>query len=331
MRSLEDSQSRKITYLRLSITDRCNLRCTYCIPAEGFEWKERDEILRYEEILRVVAVGARLGLQKVRVTGGEPLVRRGVVEFIAELNRIEGLREMALSTNGVLFKRYAQALFDTGLRRVNFSLDSLNPRKFAEITLRDEFKKVWTGIEEAERVGFSPIKINVVLQKGVNDDEILDFARLTVARPFHVRFIELMPCVNYEAWRIKYYPMDEIKARIEKELGQLSPELVRDESCGPARNFRLPGGKGIIGFIPAISDPEFCNRCNRVRFTADGKLYPCLFGDTSVDFREALRRGCDDGEMERLFETAIGIKPVGHQLDKEAAQKMRFTMVDIGG
>lgn len=194
---LKDNFNRKISYMRISITDRCNLRCTYCMPAWGFEWMDRNSLLTYDEILRLVRVAARRGLYKVRITGGEPLVRDGIVDFVAGVSAIKGITEIALTTNAVLLKKYAQGLKDAGLQRVNISLDSLDPKKFEEITRGHVFWKVWEGIEEAERVGFDPIKINVVLQNGVNDMEAVDFAKMTIEKPYDIRFIEYMPVNDY--------------------------------------------------------------------------------------------------------------------------------------
>ncbi len=325
-----DNFERTITYMRISITDRCNLRCTYCMPAWGFEWMNREDLLTYDEINRLVRVAARRGLYKVRVTGGEPLVRDGVVDCVAGLAAIEGIKEIALTTNAVLLKKYAEPLKKAGLQRVNISLDSLDPKKFEEVTRGHVFWKVWEGLEEAERVGFNPVKINVVLQKDVNDMEAVDFAKMTLDKPYHIRFIEYMPVSDYEDWKSKYVPIATIKERITKELGELQP-IVRSESAGPAKNFRLEGAKGVVGFITAISDNHFCEKCNRVRLTADGRIRPCLFSAIEVDFREALRDGSSDEGLADLFDQVLGIKPQAHELEKFSEEKMLKAMVNIGG
>lgn len=327
---LKDNFNRKISYMRISITDRCNLRCTYCMPAWGFEWMDRNSLLTYDEILRLVRVAAKRGLYKVRVTGGEPLVRDGVVDFVAGVSAIEGITEITLTTNAVLLKKYAEGLKKAGLQRVNISLDSLDPKKFEEVTRGHVFWKVWEGIEEAERVGLAPIKINVVLQNGVNDMEAVDFAKMTIEKPYDIRFIEYMPVNDYEDWKSKYIPVAEIKDRIAKELGELIP-VVETESAGPAKNYRLEGAKGGVGFITAISDNHFCEKCNRVRLTADGKIRPCLFSAIEVDFLEALRSNCGDEELDSLFDQVLGIKPQAHDLDKFSEEKMLKAMVNIGG
>ncbi len=327
---LKDNFNRKISYMRISITDRCNLRCTYCMPAWGFEWMDRNSLLTYDEILRLVRVAAKRGLYKVRITGGEPLVRDGVVDFVAGVSAIEGITEIALTTNAVLLKKYAQGLKNAGLQRVNISLDSLDPKKFEEVTRGHVFWKVWEGIEEAERVGLAPLKINVVLQNGVNDMEAVDFAKMTIEKPYDIRFIEYMPVNDYEDWKSKYIPVAEIKERISKELGELIP-VVETESAGPAKNYRLEGAKGGVGFITAISDNHFCEKCNRVRLTADGKIRPCLFSAIEVDFLEALRANCHDEELDSLFDQVLGIKPQAHDLDKFSEEKMLKAMVNIGG
>lgn len=332
-RPLIDPFHRQITYLRVSITDRCNLHCTYCTPVEGIDWVDREEILRYEEIIQIVTVAARRGLRKVRVTGGEPLVRRGVVDFIRMLGGVPGLEDIALTTNGVLLKELAGPLKKAGVHRINVSLDSLQPEKFARIVRggKEQFRRVWEGIEEADRIGYAPLKINCVLQMGVNDDEVVDFARLTLKRPWHIRFIEYMPCSSWEDWRSKYMPVDEIRERIGRELGPLLPLNGRnEEGAGPADNCQIEGALGVVGFITAVSH-DFCGTCNRIRLTADGKIRPCLFNEIAVDLKEALRRGCSDEEIDALLDTVMSVKPEYHELDLRPQDKMLKAMVNIGG
>ncbi len=330
IKPMVDHFERKITYMRISITDRCNLRCTYCMPAWGFEWMNRGDLLTYNEIFRLVRIAAHRGLYKVRVTGGEPLIRDGVVDCIAGLSAIEGIKEIALTTNAVLLKKYAEPLKKAGLQQVNISLDTLDPKKFEKITRGDVFWKVWEGLEEAQRVGFSPVKINVVLQKDVNERDCIDFAKLILHKPCHIRFIEYMPVSDYEDWKNKYIPVTDIKERITEGFGELLP-ITPSESAGPSKNFRLEGAKGVIGFITAISDNHFCEQCNRIRLTADGRIRPCLFSAIQVDFREALRNGSSDEELDSLFDRVLGIKPQAHELAKFSEEKMLRAMVNIGG
>jgi cyclic pyranopterin phosphate synthase len=331
MNNFIDTYNRPINYMRISITDRCNLRCHYCMPEDFTDWKPKEEILRYEEILRIVGVAASRGLKKVRVTGGEPLVRRGVVDFVRALHAIPGIETVALTTNGVFLKETAKALFDAGLRHINISLDSLHPETFAQIVKRDIFHRVWEGIEECEQIGFNPIKINCVLQAGLNDHEVNDFARLTLQKPYHVRFIEFMPCANWERWVNTYRPFQASFDRIEAEMGLLSPVGQPNEgTAGPAENFRLPGGKGVVGFIHAISH-DFCGTCNRIRLTAEGQMRPCLYSSTGVDFKSAIRSGCTDTELSALLDQVMQVKPKYHELDVIPQEKQLFTMVNIGG
>ena len=330
MHPLIDAYNRTITYLRISITDRCNLRCVYCMPEEGIDWKPKEEILRYEEILRLVTAAAKRGLKKVRVTGGEPLVRRGVIQFIEALHRVPGLSDISLTTNGVFLKESVRDLYQAGLRRINISLDSLNPKTFAQIVRRDIFHQVWEGIELCQEVGLNPIKINCVLQAGLNDHEAIDFARLTIKHPYHVRFIEYMPCANWETWIKTYQPFQVTFDQIEATLGKLTPVAPHTAEAGPAEMFQLPHAKGQVGFIHAISN-HFCATCNRIRLTADGQIRPCLYSDAAVDFREALRSGCSDETLIALLDRVMGIKPQYHELDVIPKQKQLVTMVNIGG
>ncbi len=331
MQPLVDAYQREITYMRVSITDRCNLRCVYCMPEEGLEWTPSDEILSYDELLRIITVAARRGLRKIRITGGEPLVRKGVVEFIDRVHRVPGIEEIALTTNAVFLKDMAADLFKAGLRGINISIDSLNPDTFAKIVRRDIFHKVWEGIEEAERVGFTPLKLNVVLQQGVNDHEAIDFVNLTRTKPYHVRFIEYMPCANWDTWVKTYKPFQAVVDEVETMTGKMIPINGANEgNTGPAENFRIPGAPGIVGFIHAVSH-DFCDTCNRVRLTADGQVRPCLFSEIAVDFRNALRNGCSDEEIEGLLDQVLYVKPEYHELDMIPEEKKLTTMVNLGG
>ncbi len=326
---MTDAYQRSITYLRVSVTDRCNLRCVYCMPEAGIDWMPKAHILTYEEILRIVTVAAKRGLRKVRITGGEPLVRRGIVGFIEMLHRVQGISQVAMTTNGVFLSDCAADLYRAGLRQINISLDSLNPKTFSEIVRRDIFDQVWDGIESAERAGFSPIKINVVVQQGVNHHEVVDFARLTLQKPYHVRFIEYMPCAQWETWVRTYQPFVPTRDEIEAHFGPLIP-VQSGPDAGPAENMRIAGAPGVIGFIHAVSH-DFCDTCNRVRLTADGAIRPCLFSEIAIDFKAALRSGCDDAEIDRLLNQALRVKPEYHELDMIPHEKKLSSMVNIGG
>ncbi|MBI5199160.1 MAG: GTP 3',8-cyclase MoaA [Nitrospirae bacterium] len=326
---LQDQFDRKIDYMRVSVTDRCNLRCIYCMPSEGVKFIDHHEILRYEEILRIVRVASRFGISKVRITGGEPLMRRDIVRFIASLSEESGIEDISLTTNGVLLKLYAGDLFKAGLHRINVSLDSLDPVKYERITRGNHLSDVWEGIEEAERIGLKPIKINNVPIRGFNDDEILDFAILTIKKPIGVRFIEFMPIGAKEIWEErKYISTEEIKNRI-RVLGDLKP-VNSDRQAGPAENYRLPKALGVIGFISPLSN-HFCSTCNRLRLTSDGKLRPCLFSESEIDLKNPIRNGCDDDEIERLLCLAVQIKPQGHRITERMPCRFQKTMSKIGG
>ncbi len=329
--SLYDQQNRCIDYLRISITDRCNLSCMYCKPRNHVKSLSHREILRYEEILRVASVAVPLGISHIRITGGEPLIRRGVLDFIASLKSLKGIEDISLTTNGVLLANMAAGLRKAGITRLNISLDSLNPKKFREITGSDCWDAVWRGIERAEELGFSPVKINVVPVKGVNDDEVAAFARLTLERGVHVRFIEFMPIGAGDRWHTdKCVTAGQVRETIERELGPLVPASTRP-SAGPSSNYQVPGARGVIGFISPISK-HFCASCRRLRLTADGRIRPCLLSDTEIDLKSPLRGGCDDGELERMLRLALAIKPERHYLTANPAPGCyERTMSRIGG
>lgn len=318
----------EINYLRISITDRCNLRCFYCTPWGDWEKLPCGEILRYEELLRLAAVAVGLGFRKVRVTGGEPLVRRGVVDFIRHLHQVPGLEEVCLTTNGVLLSRLAPELYATGLRHLNLSLDTLRRERYLQFTGGDHLADVLAGIETAAALGFSPLKINCVVLKGLNDDELLEFARLTKDRPFQVRFIEFMPTVEQPRWQEHFLPMDAVRQKL-AELGLLSP-VPQPATAGPARTFRIPGFKGELGFISSVSDHR-CSTCNRLRLTAAGALRPCLFAAPEVDLKTPLRRGATDDTLKSLFREAIRLKQTGVKPVASASPFPGRAMVGIGG
>ncbi|RPI74813.1 MAG: GTP 3',8-cyclase MoaA [Desulfobacteraceae bacterium] len=320
---------RTINYLRLSITDRCNLRCIYCMPEEGLDFLPHSKILSYEEMLYIVKITVRAGIRKIRLTGGEPLVRKDFIPFLEKLSKVEGLEEITLTTNGILLKENALLLKQYGVRRLNISLDSLKADKFMQITGRDYFHQVWEGIQTVEQLGFYPIKINVVAMKGINDDEILDFARLTLHYPYHIRFIEYMPIGQQNHWTAdRFLSIAEIQQRI-MTLGLLHP-LQRNSLDGPAARFILEGAKGELGFIGALSD-HFCDRCNRLRLTADGHLRGCLLADHEFDLKTPLRQGLAEDQLLELIQEAIRSKPRRHGLIKSAPRKCVRSMSTIGG
>jgi len=326
---LLDNNHRVINYLRLSVTDRCNLRCIYCMPEKGIRFMPHSEILTYEEMLHIVRLSIQKGIRKVRLTGGEPLVRRGFISFLERLSKIEGLEEITLTTNGVLLKNLAADIKNCGISRINVSLDSLRPERFFRITGRDFFERVWEGLEEAEHVGFNPIKINVVAIKGVNDDEILDFAALTQKKPYHVRFIEIMPIGDKNTWTAeKFISAKEIHNRIQT-LGVLQP-IGHNPLDGPAERYALEGAKGEVGFIGALSN-HFCDNCNRLRLTADGHLKGCLFSDQETDIKTPLRDGKGDSHLLNLIRDTILNKPKDHGLLPYNPRKCVRPMNSIGG
>jgi GTP 3',8-cyclase len=327
---LIDPRNRRIDYLRVSVTDRCNLSCAYCKPRGRMTVLPHRDILRYEEIHRLVSVAVPLGISHVRITGGEPLVRRGIVPFVASLRSITGLEDISVTTNGVLLEEMARGLRDAGISRLNISLDSLDPKRFAMITGSDAWHKVWRGIEAAEQCGFNPIKINVVPVKGVNDDEVIAFSRLTVDRQIHVRFIEFMPIGANDRWHTDAcVPASEIRESIEKVFGPLEP-AGNGTGAGPSQNYRIPRAKGVIGLISPITK-HFCESCRRLRLTADGKIRPCLLSDTEIDIKSPLRGGCNDAELERLLRFALEIKPERHYVTESPGRCTVRTMSRIGG
>jgi GTP 3',8-cyclase len=311
---LNDLFGRVIDYLRISVTDRCNLRCAYCMPPEGVAWKPHSEILTYEEITAVVRAAAELGVHKVRLTGGEPLVRAGLSNLVSELAAIPGINDISLTSNGLLLEKQAQELTDAGLTRVNISLDTLDPAKFRRLTRFGDLGRAWAGIEAAERAGLAPIKINSVVVRGVNDDELESLSRLTVEHPWHVRFIELMPVGNDGDWGSGLPPAVERYLSVHEMQARLAPLGL--EPCegptgnGPARVFHLPRAAGTVGFISPLGQ-HFCDRCNRLRLTADGRLRPCLLSEQELDVRSLLRSGKD---VRPVLRQAVLLKPEGHTL-----------------
>jgi cyclic pyranopterin phosphate synthase len=327
-----DAYNRPISYLRISVTDRCNLRCEYCMPEEGVPSVAHEAILTYEEIETVVRAAAELEISKVRLTGGEPLVRLGVVDLVKMISGIPGIDDLAMTTNGTLLPRYASALAEAGLRRVNISVDSLRPERFARITRGGRLQDVLEGIETARRVGLDPVKMNTVVIRGMNDDEVVGFARQTIEEGWNLRFIELMPVGSGslvgDEWRQKVVTAEEMRRKIESELGPLTAAKA-SVGNGPARYYRLPGANGTVGFITPISE-HFCYRCNRMRLTADGQLRPCLLSDAEIDVRTPLRQGAGIAEIKELLLRGVQSKPRKHHL-AESVTSLRRTMSQLGG
>lgn len=329
---LVDAFGRGIYYVRISVTDRCNLRCRYCMPSHSPEWMERDNLLSFDELERFVRIAAGEGIRKVRLTGGEPLVRPNLAELVGRIAAVPGISDLSLTTNATLLAKHAVELKSAGLKRLNISLDSMNPQRFAHITKFDMFEQVWSGIMAALDAGFAPIKINVVVIRGFNDDELIDFALLTRRYPFHVRFIEYMPIgADTKDWsRDKVVPCAEIRERI-AEVEQLVPLEPQAIDAGPERTWTLADSHGKIGFISPVSD-EFCARCNRVRLTSDGMLRGCLMRDGEVDFRAAFRAGATDDDIRDLLYQAIAKKPEKHLINSPEFQHSSFyTMNRLGG
>lgn len=323
MTGLSDSFHRPINYLRISVTDRCNLRCVYCSP-DGVSLMPRSVLLSYEEIHLIAQAAVELGISRIRITGGEPLVRAGLSQLVHMLAQTRGVDDISMTTNGTLLSRYAAELKAAGLRRVNVSLDTLKPDKFELITHGRALDRVLDGIEMAHSVGLTPVKLNMVVMSGVNDDEILDFAAKTI-EGWHVRFIELMPFGRNSASSL-FISASEIRQRLER-LGKLEPCLP-GAGNGPAKYFRFPQAKGTIGFITPISE-HFCFSCNRLRLTADGKLRSCLMCEDEIDLRQPLRNG-QAGELKRLIQEAVARKPLHHNLDKGLTPKGR-PFSQVGG
>ena len=329
--ALSDSFGRRIEYLRISLTDRCNLRCVYCMPAEGVPYEELDNVLSFDEIEQVVQALASAGLKKIRLTGGEPLVRKNTPELAARLTAIPGIQEVTLTSNGILLARDAQALWDAGIRRVNISMDTLQEERFVKLARREEFARAWQGLETALTVGFSPIKLNCVLMRGINDDEIEAFGHLTRERPISVRFLEYMPIgqVSNAQWRAQYVSNEEAVATLKALWPNL--ETLHDSPESTSRNFKIPGALGTVGVINPISH-RFCEGCNRLRLTANGKLVPCLADNFEYDLMAPLRAGCTASEILAHAVAALSHKPIQSDFEGRLARGGSLrTMSQIGG
>jgi len=326
LKTMIDSHGRKINYLRLSVTDRCNMRCRYCLPEEGVKKLPRDEILRYDELFRIVQAAVELGIEKVRITGGEPLVRSGLTGFISRISKLNGLKHLVLTTNGLLLDGVAEELKSAGVQRLNISLDSLRPEVFAAITRGGDLSHVLAGINAAEKAGF-PIKINMVVMRGVNDSEIVDFATLAVSKPFSVRFIEYMPAIKESNWQALVVPAREILSCIGKKFNYTP--ITPDDFAGPAKEFRLEGGAGAIGVISPLSG-HFCGSCNRIRIKATGIARGCLFSARELDLKPYIRTLNSQCLLDALRFIVFG-KPHMHRLTEHQAVHSAFNMIHIGG
>ncbi len=322
--------NRPINYLRISVTDRCNFRCKYCVPSSPFTVIEHEKIARYEEILRITKLACELGITKVRITGGEPFMRKNIFSFLERLCAIESLKDISMTTNGALLNREKiQTLIGFGIRRLNFSLDTLDPDKFHEITGRNKFQNVWDTLMTAHELGISPVKVNAVILRGLNDNEIEDISALTLEYPFHIRFIEYMPMGDSDIEKEQQILTKEIQDRIETKFGKLIP-LKRQTSDGPAKKFQIPGAKGIVGFITPISS-HFCSDCNRLRLTSRGTLRPCLLNNYEKDIIKTLRKGATDDELKEIIVSTLSKKPSYHGLTENPKGIPISHMTSIGG
>jgi cyclic pyranopterin phosphate synthase len=329
MEKLIDTYGRVANNLRVSVTDRCNFRCRYCMPEEGMEWLRKNMLLSFEEIARLAAIFASLGVTKIRLTGGEPLMRKELWKLVSMIRGIAGIRDIALTTNGYFLKQQARHLREAGLDRINVSLDSLDPATFSAMARRDLFRDTWEGIEEALRCGLAPVKINVVLIRGVNDGEIEEFARLARSRPVIVRFIEFMPIGRDDGWSIGgVVPAREVIERIDA-VARLVPVPQGDVNA-PAERYRFADGQGEIGVISSVTQP-FCGDCNRVRITSDGKFRTCLFSLVETDLRALMRGGTPDGEIASAIVAAVRGKEEGHLINRPGFVRPERTMSSIGG
>lgn len=325
---MKDSYQREINYLRVSVIDRCNLRCIYCMPPEGVQTVPHKEILSFEEIETVVRAAALIGVKKVRLTGGEPLIRKGLENLIRRISGVPGIDDISLTTNGILLPPRIKVLQEAGVKRVNISLDTLDGSRYRNITRGGELAAAWEGINAALDAGLHPVKLNTVVIRGFNDDEVVDLARLTLEKPLHIRFIEIMPIGSSNSWVAgRFVPAEEIMSLLKIKLGQLIPAKI-PAGGGPAKYYRLQDAQGTVGFITSMSE-HFCSTCNRLRLTATGSIRPCLYDGRELDLRVPLRNGAESEEIAGLIMKAVSLKPDRHHM-LDGWQDNRF-MSQIGG
>lgn len=327
MNKLVDTFDRRHTYLRISVTDRCNLRCSYCMPPEGLNWKDKTEILSYEEIIRIARVFADLGITKIRLTGGEPLVRKDLHVLVEHLSQLKGIKTIAMTTNAVLLAGQAQALKKAGLTALNISLDTLQKARFTDITKRDDYDNVIRGIDAALEVGFAPLKLNVVVIKGFNDDELLDIVDWSKDKPINVRFIEYMPFKDNHWQPEGVFPYAEMRELIDKQFTLVPLEM---EHGAVAKDFAIKDHIGSVSFVTSMTE-SFCSTCNRLRLTADGSVKSCLFYLPEVSLRDVLRRGITDEDLALMIQSAVLMKPEAHPPMDELATVANRSMIEIGG
>ena len=329
--ALRDRFGRSIDYLRISVIDTCNLRCVYCMPLRGLHFTPEPELLTAEEIERVGRAAVAVGFRRVRLTGGEPTLRPDLVDIVGRLSAIPGLQEVSMTTNAILLPRLAPALAAAGLRRINIHVDTLDPERLRRIMRFGTLSEIEAGIAAAEQSGLTPIKINCVVARGYNDGDVVDMARRTQEKPWHVRFIEMMPLGTGEAAKValsRFVPTRDTRERIEAALGPLD-ELPRASLSDESRNFRLAGAPGVVGFISPVSEP-YCGTCNRMRLTSDGRFHLCLLNDDELDVKKVLRQGGGQDEVAAVLARAVGLKPTGHRLEEGLSTEER-QMFQIGG
>ena len=328
---LKDRFGRTINYLRISLTDHCNLRCVYCMPLKGLTFAPSAELLQAEEVEIVVKAAVSVGFHKFRLTGGEPTLRTDLLDITRRLGAIEGVDDLSMTTNAILLPRLARPLAEAGLRRVNVHVDTFDPDRLKKIMRFGSLEEIEAGIAAAEDAGLLPLKINCVVTRDYNDQDVVPLARRARERGWHVRFIELMPLGGGETAHLalsQFVPSRETRERIETALGPLSP-APNASSADESRNFRFGEGPGMVGFISPVSEP-YCGACNRMRLTADGKLHLCLLNDDELDVKRALRESASDAEVESILARAVGLKPTGHRLDEGISTEDR-SMFQIGG
>jgi cyclic pyranopterin phosphate synthase len=323
-----DAFGRRIDYLRVSLTDRCNMRCVYCMPAEGMQFAPRPELLTNDELLLALRAAAAAGFRKIRLTGGEPMLRHGIVELVRAIKRIPGIEHIAMTTNALRMNRLAAPLREAGLDRVNISIDSLDSAKFRDVTRGGSLNDVWAGIEACHAAGLAPIKLNAVIVRGMNDDEVVQLAALTTRYAWELRFIEVMPLTGVAGLAQEgIISSAEVRQRIEAAFGPL--DALERPGSDPARGYRIPGAPGTLGFISSVSDP-FCATCNRMRLSADGRLHLCLLRDDEVDLRSAIRSGASEEQVSQIIRHAVAVKPWGHGLPEGVLPTQRG-MSELGG